>query len=261
MSEVKMYPFRIQPQYTEVLLNLMENEQTRPYLDQAMSDYPLYVAKNTEDRQIPDFIPTREQINNAILNYYKYREIGFETIGRFLDELRTSLNEIMPYYNQIMYTMDLDYNVIHNVDYTRETTREKETEITNRGTSNTQGTDQSSTTSDLEAYNKHVNSNTPQSALSITNKQIDQVNYADLVTWDHDSNSSEGTTTGSSSVTGTTQATGNQEDLETILERIRGNYGTVSAQKLIDEYRKLIVNIIQEIVQNRRIAELFMTVY
>lgn len=260
MSEVKMYPFRIQPQYTEVLLNIMENEQTRPYLDSAMSDYPLYTSK-LDHEMIPDFIPTREEINNAILNYYKYREIGFETVGRFLDELRTSLNEIMPYYNQIMYTMDIDYDLLHNVDYTRELTREKETEVTNEGTTSTRGTDSSQTSGSVEAYNKNVTSNTPQNALSITNKQIDQVNYADQVTWDHDSNTTSGTSSGTSTVNGTNSATGNQEDLENMLEKVKGNYGTISSQALIKAYRELIVNIVQDIVKNKRIAELFMTVY
>lgn len=254
------YYFRIQPQYTEVLLNIMENKDSRPYLDSAMSDYPLYESK-LDHEMIPNFIPTREEINNAILNYYKYREIGFETVGRFLDELRTSLHEIMPYYNQIMYSMDIDYDILHNVDYTRETNREKETEVTNQGATSSQGTDTSNTSGTVEAYNKHVHSDTPQNALSITNKQIDQVNYATDVTWDHDSNTSTGTSTGSTTASGTSSLSGNQEDLETILEKVKGNYGTISSQALIKAYRELIVNIIQDIVKNKRIAELFMTVY
>lgn len=257
---IDKYFIRKPSQYTEVLINIMENKQTRPYLDEAMSDYPLYESKLSHE-DIPNFLPTREEINTAILDHYKYREIGFETVGRFLDELHTALNEIMPYYNQILYSMDLDYDVIASVDYTKTIKKEKESEVVNKGNSSQEGSDTSTSNVNVEAYSKKVQSSTPQSQLSITNKQIDKVNYADDVTWQHDSNSSTGKTTASTSTSGSSTMSGTSNDAEDTLEKVHGNYGVISAQDLVQRYRELIVNIKQDIIRNQRIRELFLTVY
>lgn len=258
--------------YTEVLVNLMNDTEVRPLINQALSTYPCYESV-LEHENIPDFIPTRQQINDGLLNHYKYREIGFETVGRFIDELEIAMKEIMPKYNQIMFSMDLDYNVIHNVDYTKEITRNLESDSTSQGltgaTSSTTTTGQTDTEGSSEAnnYGKRVVSDTPQSSLSITNKQIDSVDYANSVEWTHDTNevdsssSTTATTSASNTSNGTSSMTGNRTDEESILERTRGNYGTVSAQALIEAYRNLIVNIVEEIINDQRISDLFMNVY
>ena len=100
--------------YTVELKTLMENEEARKMLNKAMSTYPLY-SKKSKEEFAPSYIPTREELNSKILNFYKYREIAFETPGRFLDELEVALIEIMPYYNQLFFSADQDYNIIYNV--------------------------------------------------------------------------------------------------------------------------------------------------
>ena len=100
--------------YTVVLNELLNDSEVRPLIDKALSSYPLYVSKS-EEENIPNIIPTRAEINRKLLDYYKFREIGFETIGRFIEELRIAMEEIMPYYNQLMFTQDQDYNIIYNV--------------------------------------------------------------------------------------------------------------------------------------------------
>ena len=59
----------------------------------------------------------RETLNNNILNHYYENEIGFETAPLFRFYLNQKLNEIMPYYNQLFFSADQDYNIIYNVDY------------------------------------------------------------------------------------------------------------------------------------------------
>lgn len=270
----------IPARYTEVLVNLMNDEEAKAKIDQAMSTYPLYVKKSTEE-YIPSYIPTREELNNAILNYYKYREIGFETFGRFLFELETALNEIMPYYNQLYFSTDQDYDLLFNVDYTREISRNREdtnqdTSIgsgTNQSSSNNQtsATDSSTTSATSNNYNKSVSSSTPQGSLSITASNIDNVTYADEVKWNHDNGTQSGSSQGSSSSTSATTNTGSvsnrldsngghTED-ESTTERVKGNYGQMSYQTLLGQYRDLILNVTQQIINDERIAELFMMIY
>lgn len=255
----------IYARYTEVLYNLLNNEQTRALIDEKMSTYPLYVSTSKQEYGIPNIIPTREELNKKILDYYKYREIGFETVGRFLDELEISLNEIMPYYNQLFFSADQDYNIIYNVDYKRTIDRDLSGNTTSSSTgettSNSNDSNTTSTTTNL--YNKNVESDTPQSQLGITNKQIDSVDYANKVTWNKDTTEQSGTSTGTATTTAdsTASGTGTNKEIESTLETTKGNFGVVSAQDLIKKYRELIINIEQMIINDPRITELFMLIY
>lgn len=266
----------IRAKYTVVLHTLMNDPQGKEQLDRALSTYPLY-AKKSREEFIPSYIPTREELNRKILNHYKYREIGFETIGRFLDELEISMNEIMPLYNQLFFTADQDFNIIFNVDYQRTIQRQQEAANEATGTSSdssdvtTTGTAQESsqTTGTASSYNKHINSKTPQDKLSVPAEGIDSVDYADEAQWNKDSSttggnsSSNGSTSGTSKTqnTGNTSASGSSSEKESTLETTKGNFGVVSAQDLILKYRETILNIEQQIINDPRIGELFMLVY
>ncbi len=262
----------MQAKYTVYLGDLLNNPQVRPLIDKALSTYPLYEKKSKEEF-IPSVVPTREMLNEKILNAYKYREIGFETIGRFVDELEIAMKEIMPYYNQLLFSLDQDYNILYNVDYTRSTKAIREGEVegntttSSNDTSKTTETDSSTATSNGGDNSKHVESATPQGQIGITASNIDTVAYADKVQWDATLNNQNATTSGNSSTdatgshTGSSNTTGTNKDTENVDERIVGNYGQVSAQSLIERYRDLIANVEQDIIKDRRIRELFMQVW
>ena len=259
----------MQSKYTEVLVNLLNNPEAKASIELAMSDYPLYTNPDSITLGGVKLVPTREELNNKILNYYKYREIGFETFGRFLDELKTSLHEIMPKYNQLFYSLDQEFNIIYNVDYEKTISRKLEGENTNNQDSTSNTTSDTSDTSTVnttsDAYNKNVKTLTPQGELSISNDNIDNVTYADEVTWDKNNSTSSSSSNASSHTNGagTSNITGtaSNNENEDITERTKGNYGTVSAQDLILKYRETIINIEQEIINDKRISELFMMVY
>ena len=245
----------IPAKYTEVLDNLLRYEQTAEAIARAMSKYPLY---ETDTERVKEYgtaykIPTRAELNNKILSYYRFREIGFETVGRFLFELETALNEIMPYYNQLLYSADQDFNPIYNVDYIRNTQRNRsDTNIGSQSTT-TIASDSGSVTDE----SKNVTSDTPQNQLGITNKQIDQVDYASEASWGKNSNTS--TSNSSNSMNGSNSTIGNEK--EGIVETTKGNFGVTSAQDLIMKYRETLLNIEQLIIHDKRIAELFMLIY
>ena len=237
----------IPARYTEVLDNLLRNEDAKNAIDEAMSDYPLYQTDPDKVRTYGTAyqIPTREELNNKILNFYRFREIGQETFGRWLFELRTALNEIMPKYNQLFYSADQDFNPIYNVDYEKTMTG-KQIASSN---SSTVGSD----TSNNEIYTKGVNAKQPADQLTISNMDIDSVTYADEANW----GKSNGSTTGTNSTNGNTSSSGTTSSKETT----KGNFGVVSAQDLIIKYRDTIINIEQQIINDPRIVELFMLIY
>ena len=233
----------IPARYTEVLDNLLRNEQTAPAIATAMSKYPLYETDPNKVRKYGTAykVPTRAELNNKILSYYRFREIGFETVGRFLFELETALNEIMPRYNQLFYSADQDFNPIYNVDYSKTLARNR--------TNSDNATSNSSTNNSENS--KSVSSQTPQNQLNISSANIDSVNYADEANWNAGSQSG--------TATGTTQSNGQEN--ETTLETTKGNFGVTSAQDLIIKYRETILNIEQLIIHDPRISELFMLIY
>ena len=262
----------MQAKYTVLLKTLIDNADAKAKIDAALSKYPLYEKKSKEEF-IPSYIPTREELNNKILNAYKYREIAFETVGRFVDELEISMSEIMPYYNQLFFSADQDYNILFNVDYQRTTTTNRtgtassETEGSTTATANATSTDTSEGSTTGNNDNKVVNSKTPQNDLSITAANIENVSYADEVSWNKSNNmdttNTTGTTSSESSSTNTETSSGtttNAED-EEILETTKGNFGVMATQDLITKYRDLIVNIEQQIINDERISELFLRVY
>lgn len=262
----------IKAKYTVVLKTIMDDPEGRKKLDQALSTYPLYIKKSPEEF-IPAYIPTRQELNEKILRYYKYREIGFETVGRFLDELETAMLEIMPKYNLLFLTADQDFNIIWNVDYKRTIDRnqqgsnEANTSGTDTQDTSTTATDSTTTGNNVESSSKQVKTQTPQDKLSIPAEAIDTVDYADEANWGKDKSNASGTSSsnGSSTAKGTTTRNdtikGSNTEKETTLETTKGNFGVVSSQDLVLKFRETIRNIEQEIINDPRIAELFMLLY
>lgn len=259
----------MQARYTEVLYNLLNNEKANAAIETAMSEYPLYTNPESKEIGGVKLIPTREELNKKILDYYKYREIGFETFGRFLDELRTSLNEIMPKYNQLFYSLDQEFNVVYNVDYEKKIIRAldgtNENEQSTTTSTSTNVTDSSTMNTSTTSNDKNVKSLTPQNELNIANTEIDTVSYADEASWNKNTSDSTSETTGTSTTTGSgtndVNGTIKTNEDETTIETTKGNYGVVSAQDLILKYRETIINVEQLIINDPRIAELFMMVY
>ena len=251
----------IKAKYTIVLKTLLDDENVKPLIDKALSTYPMYIPKNEFEYNI---IPSREELNNKLLNHYKYREIGFETIGRFIDELEISMNEIMPYYYQMLKTNDVINgleDIFGNLDVEetyQETSRGNSSGETS-GQSNVQ--DSSTTETNTNGYNKSVKSSTPQGQLDISNKGIDSLTYADEVNWNHSTNEDNSTNTGESTST-TSSNSSNQSSATTehTLKR-KGNQGVNTYAHDMLEFRELIKNIELEIINHPRIQELFMMVY
>jgi len=214
-SDYFMYP---KPSYTITLWTLLKNNY-----DLGLQDYPLY--ESTGHTMVDKIIPTREELNTKIINHFKYREIGFETPWRFVDELNIRMNEIMPYYNQLFKSLDIEYNIIHNVDYTEDsTTKGKQT-------------GESSSTS----KNKSARLDTPQSQIQVTD--IDDLTRATELGYgkNNDTSSSKGDSEGE------------------YHKHLYGNYGMTSSQTLIKQYRDLAINIEMQIIN--QLNDLFMLVY
>lgn len=249
----------------------MMNEHTSSLLEKALSTYPLYTPEKHYD-----LVPNRSELNQRLLNHYKYREIGFETVGRFLDELEITMCEIMPRYNELLKTVVIMAELpspFDNVDVI------EKYEETRTSTSNDSGTSTSETTGSSETnvsstgknvddvHNKTVHSGTPANELSITSKDIDRVKYADEVSWDatdgtHNSEeSSESSSNDTQTSTGETQNTRTSEDTVTHTFTKTGNQGVNTYAHDMNEFRTSIIDVVDQIIHDERLNELFMCVF
>lgn len=233
--------------YSVVLKTILDTPEGSEAIEKALSTYPLY----TPDKHY-DMVPNREQLNQRLLNHYKYKEIGFETVGRFLDELEITMNEIMPYYNEMLKTVVTmaelpspfdNVDVVEKVEETR--------------TSNSESTrnDSNSGSVKSEADNKRVHTDTPQNQLSTPAKDIDTINYASDVEWNADN--SNQTTEGASQG----RTTGSDTSTFTHTYTKTGNQGVNTYAHDMNEFRTSIIDVVDQLINDHRIVELFMMVY
>ena len=281
--------------YTEYLSDLMNNDLAREALNNALSTYPLYEGKKDYD-----LIPTREELNNKLLNHYKYHEIGFETVGRFLDELKITMHEIMPRYNEMFKTIEIMAdlpNPFDNVDVTEtfeetrtgtsssegSTSSSEETSSTASASDKTVSTasdnSETSGTSSSTANGKHIESDTPQDELSVDTDKINEVDFASKAQWNQDkltgSSTSvtdnsrslnetvtrENTSEGSSSASGSSNMTGTTSGTVSHTFKKVGNQGVNTYAHDMNEFRTSIIDVVDQIINDTRLSMLFMQVY
>lgn len=245
----------IHAKYTEVLKNLLDNPEAKAAIDKALSTYPLY-----KPEKVYDLVPDREELNNRLLNHYKYREIGFETVGRFLDELQITMSEIMPRYNELFKTVVMMAELpspFDNVDVT-ETFSETRTETGGTETAST-ASDTTNTENNVTSDSKQVQTQTPQGNINIPASNIDTVPYADQVNWGKDNSISGGSSTSNGETTTSTanESTGTTEHTYTK----KGNQGVNTYAHDMLEFRTQIIDVVDQIVNDPRINELFMLVW
>ena len=168
--------------YTVVLKSLLDDEATALEINNALSAYPLYTPPKAYD-----LIPTRSEINKKILDHYKYREIAFETVGRFIDELKITMCEIMPRYNELFKTVETmaelpspfdNVDVIEKFEQIREGS--SNTEDNRKSNQKVEGSQSSESNSETTENAKTINSETPQGSLDITAADINNVKFANF---------------------------------------------------------------------------------
>lgn len=275
--------------YTEYLRDLLNNPEAKEAIDKALSTYPLYQGK-----KLYDMIPSREELNKKLLNHYKYREIGFETPGRFIDELEITMNEIMPYYNEMYKTIEImadlenpfdNVDVTETFEQTRSDTSETEGTTSNSNTSNntssstsqqsTESTSTSSETSDIDAdeTNKRKYSDTPQNSIENINKYLTNYTEEEKVSNQGIRNSGFADSESSTTLVGSQNNKLTNEGEENISStasssgtlshtfKKKGNQGVNTYAHDMNEFRTSIIDITDQIINDTKINELFMLVW
>lgn len=270
------------------------------YICETMAGLEASVGGDDVDQVIQNAIPNifnfsfpifdesyRNVLETKILMHYYTREIAHETVGLWKLKLKTKLNEIMPYYNQLYKSELLDFNPLYDVDITRSHVRDSSG---TRDTENKSSTDSTTDTENNQVTNNRIqnhNSNTgggtnntsrnntnkysdtPQGAITdlatdkyLTNARL--VNETDNTAshW-NDTTEQNGTTDGSVDTTGKNEYSSstdsssntNLTDTETYLERVQGKQGSGDYSEMLLKFRNTFLNIDMMVINE--LEELF----
>lgn len=163
----------------------------------------------------------KKGFEKKFLDRFLFEEIGAETVARFKHNLRTTLNEIMPYYTHLYETTIYDYNPILNYDLQEVIIRDVSNEQEEEGT----------ITDSNKNYDTPINfnGNYKNSPSNINdNENTNNISRKGLISEVHKRNTT-------------------------------GNIGVMTSQDLIMKERDIIINIDKLILEELNI--LFMGVY
>lgn len=165
----------------------------------------------------------RGELEKKIIEHYYFRQIGFETVGRFKFYLNTRLREIMPRYNKIYKTTIYKYNPIENYNMEEGSTDTRE------------NTDKRTSKADtLAKY-----SETPQGEIQ------------ELIDGKYLTNATHGTDSS------TVDDKSNGKEQHSAWRH--GNIGVTTTQQMIEQERKITIDLDMQIIAD--LNDLFLGVY
>lgn len=222
-----------------------------------------WIVENGYDLQLNEY-PIfdenyRQKLNQKIINHYYFREIGFETVGLFRFYLKQTMNEIMPYYNQLYESALLEIDPLNTINFTETLTRTKignDTKNFNEDTTvNSNGDSNSNSTKNTNF--KDVESDTPQGMLSIGNVEGElYASYARISRNEDTTNSTAHQETTDIQKRKNDEKI-NREDNENYTRTEKGN--RESQSELLMKYRQTFLNIDMQVINE--LNDLFMGLY
>lgn len=231
----------------------------------------------------------RYGLNDKIIDHFYLREIGFETVGLFRRMMKRTMNEIMPYYNQLYSSLDLvDEPMLGKYEsYTESWTRDldahgtshedTEDNATTGSTRKKTGTDSvsgngSDSTSTTDR-NRSVTEDTPMGSLDAGALEGPAINYASGVEWGNGTSTTTTTNQDSSTTTynttdtdsGTDERTGTRDGKTTHVDDEEGTRTHTATgfdrpqAELLQLYRDSFLNVDMMVINE--LEELFMQVW
>lgn len=211
----------------------------------------------------------RDVLNSKIINHFRYCEIGSETPGRFNHYLKSTMAEIMPYYNKLYRSELLDFNPLYDVDYTetsKKTTAGESDTTTNRTAT---GTNDNTQTLDTSTDNNQtedlftVGSDTPGGLISVgdikSNTWASNANKSENIRENITTNTGTVTDDGETTLTETGGIGVTVNNVDDYIKTVQGKTGGKNYSEMLLDFRATLLNIDMQIIKDLKI--LFMGVY
>lgn len=209
---------------------------------------------------------SKDRLATKIVDHYFMREIGYETPALFKHFANVYMKEIMERELPKIYSNFLEYDPLSNVDFTEEYTREITGSNTGNGTqestNNINSTGSSNSTSNSNTSGLSVNSDTPQGQINKTEilngKYASNTGASESESQIQDNSSTSQNSDSTSSLN--TTSSQNSNTIEKFTRHEEGDNGVIiTNQRLVKEYREIIVAIDEEIILE--LNKLFMGLY
>lgn len=173
----------------------------------------------------------RSVLETKILRHYYTREICAETVGRWKLFLQATMNEIMPYYNQLYESELIKFDPLRDVDIYTE--HEK----------NGEGETSTNINAEINEDKWRYYHDTPQGGIT----GLQSLKYLTEAERNDNNQTSE------------SETNGNYTDTETYLQHVYGKGRSVSFSKLLKEFRDTFLNIDMMIIDD--LKDLFMLIW
>ena len=248
-----------------------------------MNDNPLIGVFTFDYDFYSDNPKDREEFEKLFIQWFYFREIGFETPERFKVRLQAKLNLIMPYYRQLAMT---EWNKVKTVELmmtaknvtdtiTHEQTITGNNESSVNGESNQTGTttlsqEQTSNNTQEQTSTNESNGKASNLADGVAQSSLSD-GYLTLSESETSTATSSITDTGTQNLSGTnsntnelsstqtSSGTNNQVLSESTTITSIGDIGIQTPAYAITEWRKVLININQMIIEE--CGDLFMKIY
>ena len=235
--------------YTMTIAEMVNNPLTPIF----PSNYPFYC----DDNQL------KKEFEETFILHYLTNEIGFETPYLFNQKLLGKLKLIMPYYEQLYQT---EWHKVRSVEQMMTSKNLKETtthEQSIKGKSMVDNQSNSSINQSSEGTTSGTSNDlTKQSSLSdgVSSVSLEQ-GYLTGTAQSNGDNQQTSTTSENQSQSSTDKSNANNEQtlFETTTFNSTGDIGIQTPAYAITEWRKIILNINQMIIEDCR--DLFMKIY
>ena len=239
--------------YTLEIRQMIDN----PLIGLFTFDYDFY-SDNPKDK---------EEFEKLFTEWYYFREIGFETPERFKKKLQAKLNVIMPYYRQLALT---EWDKVKTAEQMMTSKNLKETsthEQTISGNNESSLNGESTQTGSSTSSQQQITTNTQNAKGSNLNDGVSKASLdegfltSSTSINDNGNQNITGNSSDTSEITSTQNSSGtnNQVLSESTTFTSQGDVGIQTPAYAITEWRKVLININQQIIDECR--DLFMSIY
>lgn len=209
-------------------------------------DFPIYKEEK------------REELCKKILRHYYMREIGMETVGLWKLVLCRTLNEEMPYFNELYKSAELEFSPFDDTNLT--VSGNKDSTNTMRGTDSRNSTNTANGTATVNQTTANTQSgtqrnlfqDTPQGSLQSLEDESYLTDARKITEQKSDDGSVDSSSTNTSKITTEDSGTKTQNDNgnEQYTETRKGKSGGLSYSELLLKYRETILNIDKMVIDS-----------
>ena len=217
----------------------------------------------------------REEINNALIEYYRFRDIGIDNHYMFVNRLNVAMDRIMrARYNRMLKVLENEFNPLFNIDITETYSGTNDGKFDNTTNSKntseykSNGGSESTSNETNTSKSKGTNSNFPSE--SMLESDTENYGYIDNLQRGSGENTSANTSNTTSNESGDSKTNLTNENKGNTISNVKyekktqGSSAGLPFSKAMEQYKDFndrVANIIEQIIHDPAISSLFLNIW